>query len=90
MASANSMLQLKILLYIVQAQDIFCDTKMAVSAARISEIISKIQVLTARLPINVALGQQSDRLYEVLTTMGGETSWETFNRRFNILFGEDC
>jgi hypothetical protein len=39
------------------------------------------------LPATVPRATEDDDIYRVFTTIEEETQWETFNRRFDIIFG---
>lgn len=52
--------------------------------------ISEIARLSKLLPHSIPDGAIGDHIHEVLTTVThDEGDWPTFNRRFDILFGED-
>lgn len=59
------------------------------SIASIPDILTNLATLTASLPSSVALGTRSDKFYHVLTNINEGDPFETFNRRFDILFKED-
>lgn len=56
----------------------------------LEQLVQEIAELTKKLPSTVRDGSKQDRIYEVMTKINGETAWATFNRRFDILFAEDC
>jgi hypothetical protein len=58
------------------------------SAAR--NYIQKIVYLSHRLPFKVALATKTDKIYTVFTRPEGESQWNTFNKCFDAVFGEDC
>jgi hypothetical protein len=55
-------------------------------------IVEAITLLTKNLPSSVPEGTREGKLYRVLTNDNyrGETPWETFNKRMDATFGEDC
>ncbi|KAM5534206.1 hypothetical protein V8D89_012113 [Ganoderma adspersum] len=53
-------------------------------------LVKDITTLSMKLPKAVPKSKKSDRIYEMMTKIIGEGAWQTFNRRFDILFGEDC
>ncbi len=53
-------------------------------------LISELKDLASRLPKTVPTGKMTDKLYRTIAYARGEDEWVTFNRRFDILFGEDC
>jgi hypothetical protein len=55
-------------------------------------IVEAITLLTKNLPSSVPEGTRKGKLYRVLTNDNyrGETPWETFNKRMDTTFGEDC
>ena len=63
---------------------------MADSLISLELLVDKIIALTKILPKSVPEATRKDHIYEVMTTVTGDSLWETFNRRFDILFGEDC
>ena len=63
---------------------------MADSLISLELLVDKIIALTKILPKSVPEATCKDHIYEVMTTVTGDSLWETFNRRFDILFGEDC
>ena len=59
----------------------------------ISEIKSLIKLITTlsnNLPQSVQQGTKEDKIWSVMNTEECETAHETFNRRFDAIFGEDC
>lgn len=63
---------------------------MAVSLEDITALVRRIQDMSKSLPQTVPESTKEGKLYEVMTTMNGDSHWETFNRRFDNLFGEHC
>lgn len=55
-------------------------------------IVEAITLLTKNLPSSVPEGKRDGKLYRVMTNddYRGETPWETFNKRIDATFGEDC
>ncbi len=60
------------------------------SASDVARTVDEINQLVPRLPKNIPMGEESGKLYQTMLTVRGENEWATFNRRFDILFGEDC
>jgi hypothetical protein len=58
--------------------------------AQIDTLITSILTLSNSLPTSIPHGTIRDKISTVLNTAEGETAFETFNRRFDALFGEDC
>ncbi|KAH9912013.1 uncharacterized protein B0H18DRAFT_1127717 [Fomitopsis serialis] len=56
----------------------------------LERIVQEIVELSKKIPNSVAEATKDDRIYDVMTNIDGESAWATFNRRFDILFGEDC
>ena len=52
--------------------------------------VSEIKVLCSELPMTVQNGSNRCKINQVLSLKEGESAWQTFNQRFNALFGEDC
>jgi hypothetical protein len=53
-------------------------------------LINNIVSLTKLLPTSVPLATDEDRIFAVMNSAEGESTWHTFNKRFDALFGEDC
>ncbi|KAH9071527.1 hypothetical protein EDB83DRAFT_2220841 [Lactarius deliciosus] len=55
-------------------------------------IVEAITLLTKNLPSSVPEGKRDGKLHQVMTNNSyrGETPWETFNKRMDATFGEDC
>jgi hypothetical protein len=53
-------------------------------------LVRTIIRLSSSLPKNVPSATTSDKIYTVMHSDEGATTFETFNRRFDALFGEDC
>jgi hypothetical protein len=56
----------------------------------ITALITNLESISESLPNSIPLATHNDKIYHVLSTVNGETPWATFNRRFDILFGNDC
>jgi hypothetical protein len=56
----------------------------------ISELITNLVSLTESLPASIPNALHDGKINHVLMTVEGEEPFETFNRRFDILFGEHC
>lgn len=60
-------------------------TQLVVEAA---ELI--VNIVTVRgLPKSVPTAKPDDEIFRVIETIKGGTRWETFNRRMDILYGEN-
>lgn len=54
------------------------------------DISNRIQELVKALPKDtVPLAEKSGKIYTVIRTSTGDTAWETFDKRFNALYGAD-
>jgi hypothetical protein len=58
--------------------------------ATIQALIKQITTLSASLPKSVPNGTQKDKIWVVMQGSEGESVFETFNKRFDALFAEDC
>jgi hypothetical protein len=56
----------------------------------IKQLVKVINALSSSLSDAVPKGSQDDKIWSVMNTKEGDTPHETFNRRFDVLFGEDC
>ncbi|TFY61097.1 hypothetical protein EVJ58_g4726 [Rhodofomes roseus] len=65
---------------------------MAISAEDLVQLVNTISTLIKRLPPTIPEGTREDKIFKVMTgpIPKGEPHHETFNRRFDALFGEDC
>jgi hypothetical protein len=63
---------------------------MPVQVEDIKSSISRITVLRKEIPINIPIGNKRSKIYLVMTSDEGEDTWQTFNKRFDALFAEDC
>ncbi|TFY51128.1 hypothetical protein EVJ58_g10725 [Rhodofomes roseus] len=57
---------------------------------KLEEIVEEIVDLIKHLPATIPDATKDDKIYHVMTNVNEESAWATFNRRFDILFGEDC
>jgi hypothetical protein len=53
-------------------------------------LIKTITALSNALPRSVPNGTTKDKIYVVMQTQHGDTPFETFNKRFDALFSQDC
>src|ERR1700677_988350 len=53
-------------------------------------LVKTITALSNSLPRMVPNGSVKDKIYVVMHTQEGDTPFETFNKRFDTLFGQDC
>jgi hypothetical protein len=63
------------------------------SMSTVSEIKALVKIITTLsngLPQSIPLGTKKDKIWMVMHTEERETAHETFNRRFDAMFGEDC
>lgn len=58
--------------------------------AAIRLAVKEIGTLSASLTDSVPKGSKDDKLWLVMNSAEGESPHETFNRRFDALFAEDC
>ena len=65
-------------------------TTMPVQVEDIKSSISHITVLCKEILINIPIGNKRSKIYLVMTSDEGEDTWQTFNKRFDALFAEDC
>ncbi|KAG6863128.1 hypothetical protein C0993_012772 [Termitomyces sp. T159_Od127] len=56
----------------------------------IQSLVKTLAALSTNLPLSVKPGTKGDKIWSVMNTEQGETLHETFNRRFDAMFGEDC
>ncbi|KAF7293396.1 hypothetical protein MIND_01116600 [Mycena indigotica] len=63
-----------------------------IAAKPIQDLIKKIGLLTAKLPSSIPLATESDEIYRVIKKVKAldDKVAAHFNRRFDILYGEDC
>jgi hypothetical protein len=53
-------------------------------------LINNIISLTRTLPTSVPLATDADKIFAVMNSPEGESTWHIFNKHFDALFGEDC
>jgi hypothetical protein len=58
--------------------------------SEIKALIKIIATLSNSLPKSTPFGTKEDKIWTVMHTEEGKTAHETFNRRFDAMFGEDC
>ena len=58
--------------------------------SEIKALVKVIATLSNFLPQSIPLATKEDKTWTVLRTEECETAHETFNRRFDAMFGEDC
>jgi hypothetical protein len=56
----------------------------------IKALVKEITGASSRLPSSIQQGSKTDKIWSVLNADAGETAHETFNKRFDALFAEDC
>ena len=56
----------------------------------IVQLAKKISTLSSSLPPSVPKATPKDKIWTVWQTQEGDTPFETFNKRFDALFSEDC
>jgi hypothetical protein len=64
--------------------------KMPSTLTTIKLLIKEIGTLSNSLSDSVPKGSKDDKLWSVMNTEELENPHETFNRRFDVLFAEDC
>jgi hypothetical protein len=60
------------------------------TVADISSLVADIGILAHGLPSSVPNGSKEDKIWAAMNSDEGETPHETFNKRFDAMFGEDC
>lgn len=65
-------------------------TTMPVQVEDIKTSISHITNLCKEIPINIPIGNRRSKIHLVMSGNEGEDTWQTFNKRFDALFAEDC
>lgn len=63
---------------------------MSTSVATIRLLIKDISSLSSSLLDSVPKGSKDDKIWSVMNSEEGDTPHETFNRRFDTMFAEDC
>jgi hypothetical protein len=61
-----------------------------VTAATIRLLVREINTLSSSLSDSVPKGLKDDKIWSVMNTEELDTPHETFNRRFDAMFAEDC
>ena len=56
----------------------------------IKQLCKEISTLSSSLSDAVPKASKDDKIWSVMNSKEGDTPYETFNRRFDALFGEDC
>ena len=56
----------------------------------IKTLVKAITTLSNGLPHSIEQGTKEDKIWSVMNTRECDIAHETFNRRFDALFGEDC
>jgi hypothetical protein len=60
------------------------------TVAEINSLVADICTCANGLPSSVPNGSTEDKIWAVINSDDGETRHETFNKRFDAMFGEDC
>jgi len=60
------------------------------SVVAIKSLVKEVATLSANLPPSVQQATKEDKIWCVINSDRRDTAHETFNRRFDALFGEDC
>jgi hypothetical protein len=63
---------------------------MPIQAEDIKTSISHITNLCKEILISIPIGNNRSKIHLVMTGNEGEDTWQTFNKRFDGLFAEDC
>ena len=63
---------------------------MPTSVANIRLLVKEISTLSGSLLDSVPKGSKDDKIWSVMNTEELENPHETFNRRFDAMFAEDC
>ena len=58
--------------------------------AAVKTLVNDITALSTKLPPFVQQATKGDKIWSVMNTDERNTVHETFNRRFDAMFGEDC
>ena len=56
----------------------------------VKQLVKQIGALSSSLSDAIPKGSKDDKIWSVMNTKEGDTPHETFNRWFDVLFGEDC
>lgn len=62
---------------------------MADSVTAASLIVDLVS-LCQKLPSSVPTASKDDQIYRIISEVQGDDPWQSFNRKFDLLFGEDC
>ena len=62
----------------------------AIQVEGIQHLVKTITALSNALPKSVPNENTKDKIWTVMHSPEGEAPFETFNKRFDALFGEDC
>lgn len=57
---------------------------------QVQALIDKVVILCKDLPSSIRAAVTRDKISMVMSGLEGESAWQTFNKRFDILFAEDC
>ena len=60
------------------------------SVATIKQLVKEITALSTSLLDSVPKGTKDDKIWSVMNTDELDNPHETFNRRFDAMFGDDC
>jgi hypothetical protein len=60
------------------------------AAVTAASLIVNLTSLCQRLPNSVPKATKDDRIYHVITNINEDDPWQSFNCKFDLLFGEDC
>jgi hypothetical protein len=62
---------------------------MAAAVTAASLIVNLIS-LCQGLPSSIPKANKDDQVYHVIKNVNEDDPWQSFNRKFDLLFGEDC
>jgi hypothetical protein len=65
-------------------------TSTSTPVATVKLLVKEISTLSSSLLDSVPKGTKDDKIWSVMNTDELETPHETFNRRFDAMFAEDC
>jgi len=60
------------------------------ATATAASLIANLTSLCQHLPKSVPVAQKDDDIYRIIRTSNGDDLWQSFNRKFDLLYGEDC
>jgi len=63
---------------------------MPCTISSIKNLVKNILSLSTSLPQSIPKGTKDDKIWSVMSKPEGEIAHETFNKRFDALFAEDC